>query len=60
MLIPCTTCNYCTKVCLKEIGISDSFMAKNIYTLYNDLDRAKQQECWLVGVAELFEQEKSA
>ncbi|MBR1629996.1 MAG: aldo/keto reductase, partial [Lachnospiraceae bacterium] len=48
-LIPCTTCNYCAKVCPMEIGISGSFTAKNIFTLYNDLPRAKHQESWLVG-----------
>lgn len=48
-LIPCTTCNYCAKVCPMEIGISGSFTAKNIYTLYGDINRAKQQEGWLVG-----------
>ena len=48
-LIPCTTCNYCAKVCPMEIGISGSFTSKNIFTLYNDLDRAKHQEGWLVG-----------
>ena len=48
-LIPCTTCNYCAKVCPMEIGISGSFTAKNIYTLYGNIDRAKQQEGWLVG-----------
>lgn len=48
-LIPCTTCNYCAKVCPQEIGISGTFMAKNIYTLYGDLERAAGQERWLVG-----------
>ena len=48
-LISCTTCNYCAKVCPMEIGISGTFTAKNIYTLYGDLDRAKQQSGWLVG-----------
>ena len=48
-LIPCTTCNYCAKVCPMEIGISGSFTSKNIFTLYNDLGRAKHQEGWLVG-----------
>ena len=48
-LIPCTTCNYCAKVCPMDIGISGSFTAMNIYTLYNNLDQAKHQEGWLVG-----------
>lgn len=48
-LIPCTTCNYCAKVCPMEIGISGSFTAKNIYTLFGDMERAKTQESWLVG-----------
>lgn len=48
-LIPCTTCNYCAKVCPMNIGISGSFTAMNMLTLYNDLDGAKHQEGWLVG-----------
>ena len=48
-LIPCTTCDYCAKVCPMEIGISGSFTAKNVYTLFRDLDRSKHQEGWLVG-----------
>lgn len=48
-LIPCTTCNYCAKVCPKNIGISGSFMAMNYLTLYNDIAAAKGQEGWLVG-----------
>lgn len=48
-LIPCTTCNYCAKVCPMGIGISGSFNAKNIYTLYGSIDTAKHQEGWLVG-----------
>lgn len=48
-LIPCTTCNYCAKVCPKDIGISGSFTAMNIFTLYNDKAGAKNQEEWLVG-----------
>ena len=49
-LIPCTTCNYCAKVCPMDIGISGSFTAMNIYTLYKDLKTAKHQEGWLVGM----------
>ncbi len=48
-LIPCTTCNYCAKVCPEGIGISGSFTAMNYFTLYRDLEAAKGQEGWLVG-----------
>ena len=48
-LIPCTTCNYCAKVCPMNIGISGSFTAMNILTLYGDMAGAKHQESWLVG-----------
>lgn len=48
-LIPCTTCNYCAKVCPMEIGISGTFAAKNIYTLYGNMDMAIHQDGWLVG-----------
>ena len=48
-LIPCTTCNYCAKVCPMHIGISESFTAMNYLTLYNDMAAAKHQEEWLVG-----------
>lgn len=47
-IIPCTTCDYCAKVCPKDIGISGSFTAMNLYTLYKDLSAAKNQENWLV------------
>ena len=48
-LIPCTTCNYCAKVCPMKIGISGSFTAMNYLTLYKDLNAAKNQEDWLVN-----------
>lgn len=47
-LIPCTSCNYCAKVCPMNIGISGSFTAMNLYTLYQDLKAAKHQENWQV------------
>ena len=47
-IIPCTTCNYCAKVCPKNIGISGSFTAMNFVHLYNDVATAKHQEHWLV------------
>ncbi len=48
-LIPCTTCNYCAKVCPNNIGISGSFTAMNIFTLYKNKKFALHQENWLVG-----------
>ena len=48
-IIPCTTCNYCAKVCPMNIGISGSFTAMNYLTLYRDEAAAKHQEEWLVG-----------
>ena len=48
-LIPCTTCNYCAKVCPMEIGVSGSFTAMNYLTLYGSKDQALHQEEWLVG-----------
>lgn len=49
-IIPCTTCDYCAKVCPNNIGISGSFTAHNIITLFNNLAFAKNQEGWLVGM----------
>lgn len=48
-LIPCTTCNYCAKVCPKNIGISGSFTAMNCLTLYGNMAAAQRDEGWLVG-----------
>ena len=48
-LIPCTTCNYCAKVCPMDIGISGSFTAMNIYTTYGDMAAAQHQLGWLVA-----------
>ena len=48
-LIPCTTCNYCAKVCPNNIGISGSFTAMNYFTLYGNKEAALFQENWLVG-----------
>lgn len=47
-LIPCTTCNYCAKVCPEGIGISGSFTAMNYLTLYRNQAAAKGQEEWMV------------
>ena len=48
-VIPCTTCNYCAKVCPNDIGISGTFTAMNINILYNDKETAISQLNWLVG-----------
>lgn len=42
-VIPCTTCDYCAKVCPMNIGISGSFTALNTLTLYNNLEGAKSR-----------------
>ncbi|MCH5277241.1 MAG: aldo/keto reductase [Desulfovibrionaceae bacterium] len=49
-LIPCTTCNYCAKLCPREIGISGSFTAMNHFILFNDKAAARHQENWLVSM----------
>jgi uncharacterized protein len=48
-LIPCTSCNYCAKVCPQNVGISGSFTAMNQLTLYGNRESAKGQENWLVA-----------
>ena len=48
-VIPCTTCNYCAKVCPMDIGISASFTSLNMYTLYGNLESAKNNESWNVA-----------
>ena len=47
-LIPCTTCDYCAKVCPMNIGISGTFTAMNEVILYSNLAIAQNQEEWLV------------
>ena len=48
-IIPCTTCNYCAKVCPQNIGISGSFTAYNVLTLYKNKTFADGQYTWLVA-----------
>lgn len=48
-IIPCTSCNYCSKVCPMDIGISGSFTAMNYMTIYNNKDSALREESWRVG-----------
>ena len=46
--IPCTSCEYCAKVCPKNIGISGTFTALNMLTLYGNEGFARNQLGWLV------------
>ena len=43
-LIPCTSCHYCAKVCPMNIGIAQSFAARNMLTLYGNMERALGNE----------------
>ena len=45
-VIPCTSCEYCSKVCPKNIGISGTFYAENLLVLYGNLQAAVGQEGW--------------
>ena len=47
--VPCTKCDYCAKVCPQNIGVSATFTAANMLTLYGNLKAAQGQEAWLVG-----------
>ncbi len=44
--IPCTTCDYCAKVCPNNIAISGSFVCMNIVILYNNIEFAKNHMGW--------------
>lgn len=48
-IVPCTSCNYCAKVCPAQVGISGSFTALNYLTLYGNMGLAKHQMGWLVN-----------
>ncbi len=48
-VIPCTSCNYCAKVCPQDIGISGSFTAQNLYSLYGNMEKAKNDMDFLVA-----------
>ena len=47
-IIPCSACDYCSAVCKQNIGISGSFTAYNVLTLYKDKNFAANQYHWLV------------
>ena len=48
-IVPCTSCNYCAKVCPEGIGISGSFTAINELSQFDNLDSAKNTEHWMVA-----------
>ena len=47
-MVPCTSCNYCAKVCPMDIGISGTFSAMNLITVYNNTAKAAQELGWAV------------
>jgi len=47
-VVPCTSCDYCAKVCPMNIGISGSFAALNVLTIYGDKEKAAEDEEWYV------------
>ena len=47
-IVPCTSCNYCAKVCPMDIGVSGSFVAMNYYTLYQNAAMSLGRQNWLV------------
>ncbi|MBR0459556.1 MAG: 4Fe-4S dicluster domain-containing protein [Victivallales bacterium] len=47
-LIPCTSCNYCSKVCPKDIGIAGTFEALNMFKLFQNLHNAQRKLTWRV------------
>ena len=49
-IIPCTSCDYCAKVCPLDIGISGTFQAVNQMTLYGNKEFSTGQLNWLVGM----------
>ena len=48
-MIPCTSCDYCAKVCPMNIGISGTFNGRNLLTLYSNVESAKVQIFWAVA-----------
>ncbi len=47
-IIPCTSCNYCAKVCPMNIGIAGTFSIMNLYSQYHDKKRALHEEQFCV------------
>lgn len=42
-MVPCTSCNYCAKVCPMDIGISGTFSAMNFILVYNNKEKAEHE-----------------
>ena len=49
-IIPCTSCDYCAKVCPNNIGISGTFKALNLMILFNDVPAAKNRIHWSIAI----------
>ena len=49
-IVPCTTCDYCAKVCPNNIGISGSFLAMNLMTLFQDVPAVRNRIHWSIEV----------
>lgn len=47
-IIPCTSCDYCNKVCPNNIGIAGSFTALNLLNLYGNREFADNKMYWAV------------
>ncbi len=43
-IVHCTGCDYCAKVCPKNVGISGTFKCLNIIKLYGNVERALHEE----------------
>ncbi len=45
-LIQCTWCNYCTKVCPKNIGVPALFSASNHFRIFDNIDKSMNHLEW--------------
>ncbi|MBQ1407156.1 MAG: 4Fe-4S dicluster domain-containing protein, partial [Eubacterium sp.] len=49
-MVPCTGCNYCSKVCPMDIGISLSFRAVNDLLVFGNMKEALRRESIVEGL----------
>lgn len=49
--IPCTACHYCTPGCPQGIHIPEIFSVMNMYKMYGNLSRAREDYTWRPGGA---------